>query len=352
MCDVESYIYMPMLEEMGYVPTTRYASGEEIRRHLDAIAERYDLVDDALFHTDRAGSRVGRGGGALACTPTGATRSPVAHYLLVASGILNLMKLPGDPRHGEVRGALLPHGAMGLRVHGRRPGRSALDELGDKVVGIVGTGASGDPGGPAAGGGRRSTCTCSSARRRRSGCGATGRRRPDFAERPRARVAAARMENFQAVMLGGRSSDDLTDDGWTHHYGAAQRNPKISEGPCPRGASSAEVEEFDYRDHGGAPRPGRRDRRTTRATAESLKPYYRYICKRPCFHDEYLAAFNRPTSPWSTARRVWIGSPSRVSVVDGEEIRARLHRLRHRFRGRAHAGVPRGPATTSSVVAA
>ena len=51
MCDVESYIYMPMLEELGYVPTHRYAFGEEIRLHLQAIADKFDLVDDALFHT-------------------------------------------------------------------------------------------------------------------------------------------------------------------------------------------------------------------------------------------------------------------------------------------------------------
>src|SRR6185369_6296568 len=51
MCDVESYIYLPMLEELGYVPTTRYAFGEEIRAHLESIAEKYDLVGDALFHT-------------------------------------------------------------------------------------------------------------------------------------------------------------------------------------------------------------------------------------------------------------------------------------------------------------
>src|ERR1700689_4022128 len=51
MCDVESYIYMPMLEEIGYVPSQRYAFGEEIRQHLEAVAEHFDLVDDALFHT-------------------------------------------------------------------------------------------------------------------------------------------------------------------------------------------------------------------------------------------------------------------------------------------------------------
>ena len=53
MCDVESYIYLPMLEELGYVPTQRYAYGEEIRLHLQAIADRFDLVSDALFHTSR-----------------------------------------------------------------------------------------------------------------------------------------------------------------------------------------------------------------------------------------------------------------------------------------------------------
>ena len=31
------------------------------------------------------------------------------------------------------------------------------------------------------------------------------------------------------------------------------------------------------------------------ATADALKPFYRQFCKRPCFHDEYLDTFNRPT---------------------------------------------------------
>jgi hypothetical protein len=51
MCDVESYMYIPMLEELEYIPTRRYASGEEIRGHLEAIADRFDLGADALFHT-------------------------------------------------------------------------------------------------------------------------------------------------------------------------------------------------------------------------------------------------------------------------------------------------------------
>ena len=66
MCDVESYIYLPMLEELGYVPTQRYAFGEEILHHLQALAEHFDLTDDALFHTGVDPRRVARGGVALA----------------------------------------------------------------------------------------------------------------------------------------------------------------------------------------------------------------------------------------------------------------------------------------------
>ena len=66
MCDVESYIYMPMLEELGYVPTQRYAFGEEIRLHLQSIADKFDLDADALFHTGVDPRGMGRGRGALA----------------------------------------------------------------------------------------------------------------------------------------------------------------------------------------------------------------------------------------------------------------------------------------------
>src|SRR6476661_2281789 len=103
MCDVESYIYMPMLEEMNYVPTTRYAFGDEIRRHLDALATKYGLVDDALFHTgvetsqwDDATSRW--------VIRTDRGDEVRARYLIMAPGILNLMKLPAIPGMDEFEG--------------------------------------------------------------------------------------------------------------------------------------------------------------------------------------------------------------------------------------------------------
>ena len=66
MCDVESYIYLPMLEELDYIPTRRYASGSEILGHLQAIADRFDLDDHALFHTGVLRAGVERRAGAVA----------------------------------------------------------------------------------------------------------------------------------------------------------------------------------------------------------------------------------------------------------------------------------------------
>ncbi len=32
-----------------------------------------------------------------------------------------------------------------------------------------------------------------------------------------------------------------------------------------------------------------------KATADALKPWYMFMCKRPCFHNDYLPTFNLPT---------------------------------------------------------
>ena len=107
------------------------------------------------------------------------------------------------------------------------------------------------------------------------------------------------MDNFQAIMLGKPVDGDLIDDGWTHHYAAVHHPPRwkgMTLEEYMRGA-----EELDF----GIMEEHRRrveELVADPATAEILKPYYRYLCKRPCFHDEYLERVQqRPTSPSSTA---------------------------------------------------
>ena len=141
MCDVESYIYLPMLEELGYIPKHRYAFGEEIRLHLQAIADRFDLVDDALFHTgvsraewDEAQARwrvrTDRGD-ELTC-----------RYYVLAVGILNLLKLPAIDGMEQFEGPSFHTARWDYELTGGGPGEP-LTKLGDKVVGLVGTGATG-----------------------------------------------------------------------------------------------------------------------------------------------------------------------------------------------------------------
>src|ERR1700723_678717 len=50
-CDVESYIYLPLLEELGYVPTEKYAKAPEIYEYCRKIARFYDLYGTALLQT-------------------------------------------------------------------------------------------------------------------------------------------------------------------------------------------------------------------------------------------------------------------------------------------------------------
>src|SRR5262245_18740311 len=125
-----------MLEELGYMPTRRYAFGDEIRRHLEAIAERHDLVSDAAFHS----------GVTTAAWDEGAARWRVrtdrgddmtCRYYVLAVGILNLLKLPAIAGMEDFAGASFHTARWDYGYTGGDLGQP-LDKLGDKVVGLIG----------------------------------------------------------------------------------------------------------------------------------------------------------------------------------------------------------------------
>ena len=162
-----------------------------------------------------------------------------------------------------------------------------LAGLSDKRVGIIGTGATAIQCVPRLAG-PRSSCTSSSAPRQRSTCGPTGRPNPSGPASLEPGWQQRRMENFQILTAGGQADEDLVDDAWTSLTKklpiAAQRHRS---GPSTRPrelADFAKMEEIRARVDEIVADP---------ATAEALKPWYGYYCKRPCFHDEYLQAFNR-----------------------------------------------------------
>ena len=289
MCDVESYIYMPMLEDLDYIPTKKYAFGDEIRENLEAIAKKYDLVNDALFHTgvqrtewDEESARW------ILHTDRGDEIR--ARYVVMAVGILNLVKLPDIPGMELFTGKSFHTGRWdyeytGGDMHGR------MDKLADKVVGVIGTGASAiQCVGPLG----QSAKKLYVFQRTPSAVGLRNNR-PTSAEvasgfQSRPGWQRERMYNFHSV-LNGEDVVDLVGDGWTH-YEAKVWNPRREPGMTSEDfILNAEEEDFAIMEE-----HRRRIDETVSdpRTAEILKPYYRYLCKRPCFHDEYLPAFNLP----------------------------------------------------------
>jgi cation diffusion facilitator CzcD-associated flavoprotein CzcO len=286
MCDVESYMYMPMLEELGYVPTRRYAYGEEIRDHLQAIADRFDLVSDALFHTGVTRAEWDEDP-ARWHVHTDRGDDVTCRWYVLAVGILNLMKLPTIPGMEDFAGRAFHSARWDYAYTGGGP-HEPLTELADKVVAMVGTGASGIQCLPPLADAARHVYVF---QRTPSAVGVRGNRPtdPGFGTSLEPGWQRARMDNFQSIMMGRAVDADLVDDGWTHHYARVQHPPRtkdMSPADFMRGAEELDygiMEEHRHRVDALVSDP---------ATAEILKPYYRYLCKRPCFHDEYLQAFN------------------------------------------------------------
>jgi cation diffusion facilitator CzcD-associated flavoprotein CzcO len=288
MCDVESYIYLPMLEELDYVPTHRYAFGDEIRSYLQALAERFDLVDDALFHTGVKEAAWDETAGRWRVrTDRGDTLTTT--YYVLAVGILNLMKLPAIPGMDRFQGASFHTARWDYGYTGGGPDEP-LTRLGDKVVALIGTGASGIQCIPPLAEAARHLYVF---QRTPSAIGVRGNRPTDaeFSKALEPGWQRARMDNFQSIMLGRPVDQDLVDDGWTRHFAAVHHPPRTKGMTIEEYLRSGEEVDLSIMEEH---RRRVAEIVTDTTKAEVLKPYYRYLCKRPCFHDEYLVAFNRP----------------------------------------------------------
>jgi len=141
MCDVESYMYLPMLEELDYLPKHRYAYGEEIRTYLESIAGRFDLTADALFHTGVTRAEWDESA-ARWRVHTDRDDEITCRYYVLAVGLLNLLKLPAIAGMEDFAGPSFHTARWDYGLTGGAPG-APLTELGDKVVGLIGTGATG-----------------------------------------------------------------------------------------------------------------------------------------------------------------------------------------------------------------
>ena len=317
MCDVESYIYLPLLEELGYIPEEKYSHAPEILAHSQAIARHYDLYADACFQTEVTELRWdGEADRWIVSTNRGDAMR--ASFVCMASGPLHRPKLPGVPGVDTFAG----HSFHTSRWDYAYTGGDAdgnLTGLAGKRVGIIGTGATAVQCVPHLGEAAEQLYVF---QRTPSSIDVRGNRPtdPEWAASLEPGWQRRRMDNFNNLVSGAFEPEDLVNDGWTDIIGkllVRLRQDADAELTADGLTTNLELADFEKMEQIRA----RVDEIVEDpATAEALKPYYRQFCKRPCFHDEYLQTFNRPNVTLvDTGGRGVERITERGVVVDGVE---------------------------------
>jgi cyclohexanone monooxygenase len=286
-CDIESYVYLPLLEEVGYMPVEKYTRAPEILNYCRMIAEKFDLYRDVLFQTevtemrwDDASSRW--------IIRTNKGDAMKARFVVMANGPLHRPKLPGIPGVESFKGHSFHTSRWDYEYTGG-DSNGNLDRLKDKVVGIIGTGATSVQCVPHLGAGAKQLYVF---QRTPSSIDVRANKPtdPEWANSLKPGWQQERMDNFNGLVSGVPQAEDLVNDGWTDIIGnllVLMRNGAGSKdlATTMQLADFTKMEQIRKRAETVVKDP---------RTAEALKPYYNQFCKRPCFHDEYLDTFNRP----------------------------------------------------------
>lgn len=288
-CDTEAYIYLPLCEELGYVPTHKYAQAPEILAHSKNIARHYDLYRNACLQTavtelvwDDASDRW------IVHTDQGDAMR--ARFVIMSNGPLNRPKLPGIPGVETFAGHTF-HTSRWDYAYTGGDSTGDLSGLADKKVAVIGTGATAVQCVPHVG---AAADTLYVFQRTPSSIDVRDNRAtdPNWAAELQPGWQRERMENFNTLTSGGVVDKDLVQDGWTEIIRnlitmANYRGKDIDWAEVPKLMELADfqkMEQIRARVDALVEDPG---------VAASLKPWYRQFCKRPCFHDEYLQTFNR-----------------------------------------------------------
>lgn len=312
-CDVESYIYLPLLEETGYMPVERYSKAAEIRAHARRIAEHFDLYQGACLST-QVTSLDWDDASARWTVSTDRGDRMHARFVVMTTGPLNRPKLPAIPGIETFKG----HTFHTSRWDYSYTGGSAtepLDRLRDKRVGIIGTGATAIQCIPPL---ARDSQQLYVFQRTPSSVGARNNSPtdPDWVKKLQPGWQRKRMESFTGQLAGNVMEEDLVGDGWTV-LARAVRNMLIESGGKTDPLAALERADLETM---AQIRERVQHIVRDRATADALKPWFSLFCKRPCFHDDYLDVFNRPNVMLvDTAGRGVERITEHGVVVDGKE---------------------------------
>lgn len=317
-CDVESYIYLPLLEELGYIPKEKYTHAPEILSHCRRIGEHFDLYRNACFQTEVT-NLTWDDSARRWIISTNKGDCMRARFVCMANGPLHRPKLPGIPGVETYQGHSFHTSRWDYDYTGGTS-EGNLSNLRDKRIGVIGTGATAVQCVPHLGAAAKELFVF---QRTPSSIDVRNNRPtdPSWAETLEPGWQRRRMENFNNLVSGVPEAEDLVGDGWTDIIGKLlimvrrAANPDLS----PEGlATTMELADFEKMEQIRS----RVDHIVEDPlTAEALKPYYRQFCKRPCFHDDYLQTFNRPNVTLVDTNGKGIDRiTERGIVADGQEF--------------------------------
>jgi cation diffusion facilitator CzcD-associated flavoprotein CzcO len=292
-CDTASMVYMPLLEETGHMPSEKYAHAPEILAHGQRIGKQYGLYDNALFHTEVAGVEWDEKKSRWSIR-TNRGDAFTAQFVGMGTGPLHVPKLPGIPGIESFRGHSFHTSRWDYEYTGGDPQGAPLEKLADKRVGIIGTGATSVQCVPHL---ARACKELFVFQRTPSSVDVRDNAPIDpkwFAEIATPGWQLRWLENFTANQAGGNADVDLVQDGWTDLN--KRIRARIMQLPREQRTPPNMLAAFEDSDNEKMEEiRGRIDTIVRdRETAARLKAWYRQLCKRPCFHDSYLQAFNTP----------------------------------------------------------
>ena len=138
-CDVESYVYLPLLEETSYVPSEKYVRAPEILEHCHRIARHFKLYERSCLSTEVTAIEWDDARLRWTITTNRGDRLS-AQFLVMGNGPLHRPKLPGIPGIETFEGHSF-HTSRWDYAYTGGDSNGGLDGLADKRVGIIGTGA-------------------------------------------------------------------------------------------------------------------------------------------------------------------------------------------------------------------
>lgn len=292
-CDTAAFVYMPLLEETGHMPTEKYAHAPEILEQCRAIGRKFNLYDNALFHTqvkslewDEANS--------VWKIETDRGDNFTAQFVGMGTGPLHVPKLPGIPGLEDFKGHSFHTSRWDYDYTGGNPEGAPLEKLGDKRVAIIGTGATAVQCIPHLAKACKKLYVC-----QRTPSSVDVRDNHDIDPKWFSNIATPGwqmrwIENFTANQTGQPAEEDLVNDGWTDI--SKRVREKIMRLPPDQMTVENMMAAYEDSDFEKMEEIRARVNKVVKdpVTAEDLKAWYQQLCKRPCFHDEYLLAYNEP----------------------------------------------------------